>query len=207
MQAAAEPGAVNPRDLLQVVVYLAALVACTPLLAASMHRAFSGERTFLSPVLGPVERLVYRAAAIDPTREMRWTEYARALLSFNLVGFLAVLGLQLAQHWLPLNPEHLENVPFGLAVNTATSFMTNTNWQAYSGENTMSYLTQMAGLAVQNFVSAGTGIAVVIALARGLTQRSGESLGNFWADLVRCTVYILLPLSLILAVVLVQQGV
>lgn len=172
-----------------------------------MHRVFSGRRTFLSPVLGPIERLIYRFSGVDPQQEMRWSAYCIALLVFNLLGFAALLLLQLAQKALPLNPQGLDNVPFGLAVNTAVSFMTNTNWQAYSGENTMSYLTQMAGLAVQNFVSAATGIAALLALARGLTRRSGNSLGNFWADLVRSTLYVLLPLSLLLTVVLVQQGV
>ena len=194
-------------DWLQVLVFLTALVALTPVLGAFMHRVFNGERTWLHPVLGWLERLVYRAGGVDPSKEMRWTSYCGALLAFNLMGLLALLGLQLAQKALPLNPQGLENVPFALALNTAVSFMTNTNWQAYSGENTMSYLTQMAGLGVQNFVSAATGIAVVLALARGLTRRSGKSLGNFWADLVRSTLYVLLPLSLLLAIVLTQQGV
>jgi K+-transporting ATPase ATPase A chain len=198
---------VKSQDVIQVLLYLAALGALTPLLGAFMHRVFSGECTFLSPVLGWLEKLIYKLGGVDPQREMRWTTYAWALLAFNLLGFFAVLGLQLAQKALPLNPQGLDNVPFGLALNTAVSFMTNTNWQAYSGENTMSYLTQMLGLGVQNFVSAATGIAVVIALIRGLTRRSGESLGNFWADLTRSTLYVLLPLSLILSVVLVQQGV
>lgn len=198
---------VKINDWLQVCLYIAALVVLTPVLGAYMHRVFLGQRTLLSPVLGWAERLIYRLGGVDAAEEMRWTRYTWALLAFNLLGFLVVLGLQLAQKALPLNPQGLDNVPFPLAVNTAVSFMTNTNWQAYSGENTMSYLTQMAGLAVQNFVSAATGIAVVLALARGLTRRSGESLGNFWTDLVRSTLYILLPLSLVLAVVLVQQGV
>ncbi len=197
----------KPHEWIQIFLYVAALVALTPVLGAFMHRVFSGERTFLTPIFGWLERLIYKAGGVDPKRDMRWTTYCWALLAFNLLGFLAVLGLQLFQKSLPLNPQSLDNVPFGLAVNTAVSFMTNTNWQAYSGENTMSYLTQMAGLAVQNFVSAATGIAAVIALARGLTRRSGGSLGNFWADLVRSTLYVLLPLSLVFAVVLVQQGV
>ncbi|HZJ16423.1 MAG TPA: potassium-transporting ATPase subunit KdpA [Chthoniobacteraceae bacterium] len=194
-------------DWLQVFLYFAGLVALTPLLGAFMHRVFSGERNFLSPVLGPIEQLGYKLGGVDAKREMRWTHYTLALLAFNLLGFLVVLGLQLFQKALPLNPQGIDNVPFALALNTAVSFMTNTNWQAYSGESMMSYLTQMGGLAVQNFVSAATGIAVVIALARGLTRRSGESIGNFWADLVRSTLYVLLPVSLVFAVVLVQQGV
>jgi K+-transporting ATPase ATPase A chain len=194
-------------DWAQIALFLAALVALTPVLGGFMARVFAGERTFLSPVLGPLERLIYRLGGVDPAKEMRWTGYCGALLAFNLLGFIALLALQLAQKGLPLNPQGLDNVPFALALNTAVSFVTNTNWQAYSGENTMSYLTQMAGLSVQNFVSAATGIAAVIALARGLTRRSGETLGNFWADLVRATLYVLLPLSLVFAVVLVQQGV
>ena len=144
---------VRTNDWIQVLVFLTALVALTPVLGAFMHRVFNGERTWLHPVLGWLERLVYRAGGVDPSKEMRWTSYCGALLAFNLMGFLVLLGLQLAQKALPLNPQGLENVPFALALNTAVSFMTNTNWQAYSGENTMSYLTQMAGLAVQNFVS------------------------------------------------------
>jgi potassium-transporting ATPase potassium-binding subunit len=198
---------VKIHDWIQVLVYLGALIALTPVLGAYMHRVYGGERTFLHPVLGWLERLIYRVGGVDAGKEMRWTSYCAALLVFNLLGFVVLLGLQLFQKALPLNPQNLDNVPFALAVNTAVSFMTNTNWQAYSGENTMSHLTQMAGLAVQNFVSAATGIAAVIALARGLTRRSGQSLGNFWADLVRCTLYVLLPLSLVLAVVFVQQGV
>jgi K+-transporting ATPase ATPase A chain len=198
---------VRTHDWIQIIVFFVGLVALTPVLGAFMHRVFSGQRTFLHPALGWLERLIYRAGGVDPEKEMRWTTYCAALLLFNLFGFLALLGLQLFQKALPLNPQGIDNMPFALALNTAVSFMTNTNWQAYSGENTMSYLTQMAGLAVQNFVSAATGIAAVIALARGLTRRSGQSLGNFWADMVRGTLYVLLPLSLVLAVVLVQQGV
>jgi K+-transporting ATPase ATPase A chain len=197
----------NPHDWIQILLFIGALCVLTPVLGAFMHRVFNGERTFLHPVLGWLERLIYRLGGVDPGKEMRWTSYCSALLVFNLIGFVVLLGLQVFQKALPLNPQGIDNVPFALAVNTAVSFMTNTNWQAYSGENTMSYLTQMAGLAVQNFVSAATGIAAVIALARGLTRRSGQSLGNFWADLVRSTLYVLLPLSLVLAVVLVQQGV
>ena len=194
-------------DWIQVLLFFAALVALTPLLGTFLLRVFSGGRNFLSPVLAPIERLIYRFGGVEPRTEMRWKGYGGALLIFNLLGFLVLLGLELLQKVLPLNPQGFENVPFALAVNTAVSFMTNTNWQAYSGENTMSYLTQMAGLAVQNFVSAATGIAALLALARGLTRRSGETLGNFWEDLVRSTLYVLLPLSIIFAVVLVQQGV
>ncbi|OGV71559.1 MAG: potassium-transporting ATPase subunit KdpA [Lentisphaerae bacterium RIFOXYB12_FULL_65_16] len=194
-------------DTVQVLLYLGLLIACTPWLGGYMARVFTGERAGLTGWLAPVERCIYRLAGCDPQVEMRWTTYAGALLAFNLFGLLALLGLQLLQGVLPLNPQHLPGVPFGLALNTAISFTTNTNWQAYSGEATLSYLTQMLGLTVQNFVSAATGIAVLLALTRGLTRRSGTTLGNFWADLVRATLYILLPLSSGLALVLVAQGV
>ncbi len=172
-----------------------------------MHRVFSGQRTWLSPVLGPVERLIFRVGGVDAQCEMRWSAYAAALLLFNALGILVLLCIQLVQHWLPLNPQGFPGVPFALALNTAVSFVTNTNWQAYSGEAVMSYFTQAAGLTVQNFLSAATGIAVVIAFARGLTRKSAETIGNFWADLVLATLYVLLPLSLLMAVVLVWQGV
>jgi len=157
--------------------------------------------------LAPLERLLYRLAGIEPASEMTWREYAMALLVFHLVGCLALILLQLAQGSLPLNPEGYGAVPLGIAVNTAVSFITNTNWQAYSGEASLSYLTQMAGLGVQNFLSAATGVAVLGALARGLSRRSAAGVGNFWADLVRVTLYVLLPLSFALAVVLVAEGV
>jgi potassium-transporting ATPase potassium-binding subunit len=165
---------VSSRDFVQVSLNLLALVFATPVLGAFMGRAFQGRPTLLSPVLGPVERATYRLARVDEKREMRWTEYCLALLAFNAVDFAFLFMLQLIQGWLPLNPERLGNVPLPLAFNTAVSFMTNTNWQAYSGEATMSYLTQMLGLTVQNFVSAATDIAVMLALTRAL--------GNFWAD-------------------------
>jgi K+-transporting ATPase ATPase A chain len=198
---------VKANDWIQIALYLAALGAITPLLGTFLHRVFHGEQTWFTRILAPVERVLYRLAGIDPQHEMRWTSYAGALLAFNLAGLVALLLLQMTQQWLPLNPQSFPNVPFPLALNTAVSFVTNTNWQAYSGEATLSYLTQMAGLAVQNFLSAGTGLAVVIALIRGLTRRSAETVGNFFTDLTRGTLYVLLPLSLILAVVLVSQGV
>ena len=197
----------SSRDFAQLGLYLLALVFATPVLGAFMAGVFQGRPTLLSPVLGPVERAIYRMAGVDETREMRWTEYCLALLAFNAVGFAFLFILQLIQGWLPLNPARLGNVPVPLAFNTAVSFMTNTNWQAYSGEATMSYLTQMLGLTVQNFVSAATGIAVMLALTRALVGRSANALGNFWADLTRSTLYVLLPLSLVFAVVLVSQGV
>ncbi len=197
----------KPGEVFQLVVFLAALLAMTPLLGGWMAKVFSGERQFLSPLLGWLERLIYRVARVDANEEMSWRTYMWAVLSFNLFGLMALLGLQLGQAWLPLNPQGQANLNFGLAVNTAISFVTNTNWQAYSGENTMSYLTQMLGLGVQNFFSAATGIVVLLALTRGLTRANAGNIGNFWADLVRSTVYILLPLCLILALALVSQGV
>jgi K+-transporting ATPase ATPase A chain len=157
--------------------------------------------------LKAIECWAYQLAGCSPGKEMRWTQYAAALLWFNLVGLLALLGLQLAQQRLPLNPANLPGVPWPLALNTAVSFVTNTNWQAYSGEVVMSNLTQMVGLTVQNFVSAATGMAVLLALARGVARKSTAMVGNFWTDLVRCIVYVLLPLSLAFALVLVAQGV
>ena len=172
-----------------------------------MVRVFAGDAHFLSRVFGQVERSIYKLSGINPAQEMSWKAYAIAMLAFNVVGGVVLLLIELTQQWLPLNPQHLPNVPFVLAFNTAVSFMTNTNWQAYSGENTMSYFTQMAGLAVHNFVSAATGIAIAVALIRGLVRKQTQSIGNFWADLTRCTLYLLLPLSILIAIVLAQQGV
>ncbi|MDB6172699.1 MAG: kdpA [Chthoniobacteraceae bacterium] len=197
----------KPHDWVQIFLYLGILLAITPLLGMFMHRVFSGRRNILSAVIGPLERLIYKMAGVAPEREMRWTEYAGALFAFNILGIAVLLALQLTQQWLPLNPQNFPNVPFALALNTAVSFVTNTNWQAYSGESTLGYLVQMAGLTVQNFVSAATGIAVLIALARGLTRKSAETIGNFWADLVRATLYLLAPLSMVMAIVLIWQGV
>jgi K+-transporting ATPase ATPase A chain len=198
---------VSSREVFQVVFYLLLVIVLTPLLGGWMARVFRGERHFLTPVLGWLEKGIYRLGKVDPEEEMTWRHYAMAVLAFNLLGFLALLGLQTGQAWLPLNPAGQSNVDLPLAINTAASFVTNTNWQAYSGENTMSYLTQMLGLGVQNFFSAATGIVVLLALIRGLIRRSAETIGNFWSDLVRSTVYILLPLCFVLALALVSQGV
>ena len=194
-------------ELVQVIFYFGLLIAFTPLLGGYMKRVFAGERTFLSPVLEPTERFVYRLSGVRPNEEQPWQQYTLALILFNVFGFLVLFLLQLLQGNLPLNPEGLPGVEPFLAFNAATSFMTNTNWQSYAGETTMSQLTQMLGLGVQNFVSAATGIAVVIALTRGLARRSAATIGNFWVDLLRSILYILLPLSLVLAVILVSQGV
>ena len=197
----------NERDFLQLALFLGGLIALTPLLGRWMAAVFAGEKTFLTPVLGGLESALYRFSGIDVRREMNWKRYLGALLAFNALGVFAVLTIQMTQAWLPLNPQKLPNIPFALAFNTAISFVTNTNWQAYSGESTMSYGTQMLALCVQNFLSAATGMAVAIALIRGLTRRCSETLGNFWADVTRATLYVLLPLSLLFALVLVGQGV
>jgi K+-transporting ATPase ATPase A chain len=195
------------RDFVQLGLYLLALIVATPMLGAFMARVFQGRSTLLSPILGPAERTIYRFAGVNEKREMSWTEYCLALLAFNALGFLVLFTLQVFQGVLPLNPARLGSVAAPLAFNTAVSFVTNTNWQAYSGEATLSYLTQMAGLTVQNFVSAATGIGVMLALTRGIVGRSANGLGNFWVDLTRATLYVLLPLSIFFAVTLVSQGV
>jgi K+-transporting ATPase ATPase A chain len=192
---------------LQPALYLAVLLLMVKPLGAFMARVYSGQRTFLDPVLGPVERLIYRAAGVRPGDDMDWKAYTLALLAFNLLGFLVVYALQRFQGLLPLNPQGLGAVAPDSAFNTAASFATNTNWQGYGGETTLSYLTQMLGLTVQNFVSAATGMAVLAALARGFARHSAKTIGNFWADLTRGTLYILLPLALLLALLLVSQGV
>lgn len=194
-------------ELAQIALFIILLVVCTPILGSYMAKVFAGERTWLSPALVPAERAIYGLAGVKADQEMGWQQYTVALLMFNLIGFLVVFVIQLIQGALPLNPFGLANVPPALAFNTAVSFMTNTNWQSYAGEITLSYFTQMVGLSVQNFVSAATGIAVVLALARGLARKSGATLGNFWADLVRSILYILLPLSILFALVMVSQGV
>ena len=172
-----------------------------------MAKVYQGERTFLSPVLAPVERGIYRLGGIDPGAESSWKRYALAVLLFNFIGFVVVYLLQRLQGVLPLNPQGFAGVSPDSSFNTAVSFATNTNWQGYGGEATMSYLTQMLGLAVQNFLSAASGMAVLVALIRGFVRRQAASLGNFYVDLTRSTLYILLPLSLLLAIILVSQGV
>ena len=194
-------------ELLQVILYFGLLIGLTPVLGWFMARVFEGKRTFLSGVLGPVEKWIYRLGGVKTDQEMSWKRYFCAVLIFNVVGLVTLMALEMTQAWLPLNPQKFPNVPWAVALNTAISFITNTNWQAYSGENTMSYLTQMAGLAVHNFLSAATGIAVLLAFARGLKRASSKTLGSFWVDLTRATLYVLLPLSVMLAIVLVSQGV
>ncbi len=194
-------------DWLLPVVYLVVLLLLVKPLGGFMARVYGGQRTFLHPVLAPVERISYRAAAVNPDAEMTWKSYAVTMLVFNLLGLLAVYLLQRLQGLLPLNPQGLAAVSPDSSFNTAASFVSNTNWQGYGGETTMSYLTQMLALTVQNFVSAATGMAVLIALARGIARHTAQTIGNFWVDLTRSTLYILLPLSILLALVLVSQGV
>ncbi len=192
---------------LQLAIYVAVLLLCVRPLGAYMAQVYRGERTLLTPVLGPVERIVYRAAGVRPDSEMTWQVYAGAALLFSGVGFGFLYLLLQVQHLLPLNPQRLGPLSPHLAFNTAASFVSNTDWQSYSGEATLSYLSQMVGLTVQNFVSAGTGMAVLIALVRGLARHGNRGLGNFWVDLTRSILYILLPLAFVLALGLVSQGV
>ena len=189
-----------------LVAVLAATILLALPLGAYMARVYSGETFWATRALGPVERLFYRLAGIHPDEEMDWKRYAIALLIFNLLGMVFLYGLLLWQHGLPLNPEHFPGVTRALAFNTAASFVTNTNWQAYGGESTMSYLSQMLGLAVQNFLSAATGIVIVIAIIRGIIRAKSRHLGNFWVDMTRTVLYVLLPLSVILGLVLLEQG-
>lgn len=192
---------------IQLALFLGALILLTPVLGKFIKKVIGGEKHLLTPVFGWLERLIYRFCGVDPQQEMNWKQYLFALLWFNFFGFIVVFALQMTQAWLPLNPAKVPNTSWHLALNTAISFVTNTNWQSYSGESTMSYLTQMAALGVQNFLSAATGLAVLIALMKGLIKNTKQQLGNFWVDLTRSVVYILLPLSIIFAVVLVSQGV
>ena len=192
---------------LQILFFLAAVGLATPLIGGYMARVFARERTWLDPLLRPLERLVYRLTGVDERREMRWTEYAASVLLFGGVSMLVLYGMQRLQALLPWNPQRFGAVAPGLAFNTAVSFTTNTNWQAYSGETTMSYFTQMAGLAYHNFISAAAGIAVAIAFIRGIAQQEKESLGNFWVDMVRALLWVLLPIAVVGSLVLVSQGV
>ncbi|MFY4731285.1 potassium-transporting ATPase subunit KdpA, partial [Nitrospira sp. BLG_2] len=191
----------------QIAFYFVVLLALVKPLGWYMARVYEGQTCGLDRVVGPLERLVYRLCGVRETEEMDWKAYGIAMLLFNAMGLVALYALQRQQTFLPLNPAGLGAVPPDLAFNTAASFSTNTNWQAYGGETTLSYLTQMLGLTVQNFVSAATGMAVLVALIRGLARRSVLTIGNFWTDLVRSTLYILLPLAMLLALLLVSQGV
>ncbi|TIR26400.1 MAG: potassium-transporting ATPase subunit KdpA [Mesorhizobium sp.] len=192
---------------IQILLYCGILVALVKPVGFYMYRVFNGDRTFLSPVLVPFERGLYRLSGTSEKEEQHWAVYATAMLLFNLVGLLVLYALQRLQGVLPYNPAGMTAVDPQLAFNTAASFITNTNWQNYGGESTMSYLVQMAGLTVQNFVSAATGIAIAIALIRGFARASGKSIGNFWVDLTRCTLYVLLPMCIVLTLVYVWLGI
>jgi K+-transporting ATPase ATPase A chain len=193
--------------ILQIAIFCIVIIALVRPLGGYMTRVFNGERTFLSPILRPVERLLYAASGVKPEVEQSWIVYGVAMLLFSLAGSVSLYAIFRLQDVLPLNPQGLPALPPELALNTAISFVTNTNWQFYSGESTMSYLSQMMGLTVHNFVSAATGIALAMALIRGFARRSSKTLGNFWVDLTRCTLYILLPVSIVGALFLIWQGV
>ncbi len=193
--------------LLQIAIYLIVLLLLVKPLGGYMARVYQGERTILDRVLRPTEHLVYRLTGIDPQQEMNWRTYAVSMLLFNVLGILLLYGLLRLQGFLPLNPQRLNALSPDLAFNTAVSFGSNTNWQNYGGETTLSYLTQMLGMTVQNFVSASTGMAILVALIRGIARNSAKTIGNFWVDLTRSILYILLPLSILLALALASQGV
>jgi potassium-transporting ATPase potassium-binding subunit len=193
---------------LQIVVFLALIFAVTKPMGVFMARVFNREKTFMDPLLRPIERLLYRVTGVDEDHEMRWTEYAIAMLLFSVVSMIVLYFIQRLQGFLPFNPQKFGAVnPPHVAFNTAASFTTNTNWQAYSGESTMSYFTQMAGLAYHNFVSAAVGISLAIAFIRGIARRQKETIGNFWVDLVRSSLWVLLPFCIVGALLLVSQGV
>ena len=191
----------------QIGLYVLVLFLITKPIGIFLARVFEREKTFLDPVLRPVERVIYRLCGVDKNKEMRWTEYGTTMLIFSAASLILLYFFERVQHWLPWNPQRLANVPPDLAWNTAVSFTTNTNWQAYTPETTMSYLTQMAGLAYHNFASAAVGIALAIAVIRGVSRHESKTIGNFWVDLTRCFLWVLLPVCLIGSLVLVSQGV
>ncbi len=193
----------------QIGLFVAVLFLITKPLGIFLVRVFERQKTWLDFLLRPVEKLIYRLTAVDETREMRWTEYAVAMLAFSGVSMVLLYLMERVQSWkwLPFNPQNFASVAPDLAWNTAASFTTNTNWQAYVPETTMSYLTQMAGLAYHNFASAAVGIALAIALIRGISRRESKTIGNFWVDLTRCFLWVLLPICLVVALVFVSQGV
>ena len=196
----------TPNGILQLLAFLVVLVLITKPMGIFLTRVFSSERTFLTPVFGPVERLIYRLCGIKPEVEMKWTGYSLSVLMFSVVSALVLYGIMRLQQILPWNPQGLGPVAPDLSFNTAVSFTTNTNWQAYGGESTMSYFTQMAGLAFHNFTSAAMGIAIAVAVVRGFARSSARTIGNFWADLVKGTLYILLPISIVVGLIFVASG-
>jgi potassium-transporting ATPase potassium-binding subunit len=194
-------------DLIQLILFVALITGLTPLTGNYMYKVFTGSKHFMLPVFSWLEKLTCKFTGVNPDEETNWKSYTFGLLMFNLIGFVFVFLIQLFQSHLPLNPSHLADLSWHSAFNTAVSFMTNTNWQGYAGETTMSYFVQMVGLTVQNFVSAATGIAVIIAVTRGISRKNTDNIGNFWTDLTRSTIYVLIPLSILFAIVLVGQGV
>jgi len=195
------------QDIIQIVLFFSLLIGLTPPLGNFMFKVFTGKKHFMLPIFNWLEKIIYKLIGINPEEETNWKSYTFCLLLFNLIGLVFLFIIQIVQVYLPLNPSHLPNVSWHSALNTAISFATNTNWQGYSGESTLSYFVQMVGLTVQNFVSAATGIAVLLALVRGISRKTTDKLGNFWVDLTRSTIYILVPLSIVLAIFLVGQGV
>ena len=194
-------------DIIFILILFIVVVALAIPLGKYMSRVFTGQRTFMTPIMEPVERFIYRLIGTDETKEMNWKQYAYALIVLNIIGIIFLFVLQLIQGYLPLNPEGFSGVSWDSALNTAISFVTNTNWQGYAGETTMSYLTQMTGLAVQNFLSAAIGIAALLVLIRGFTRKNTDKIGNFWIDITRASLYVLLPIAVILAILLASQGV
>jgi K+-transporting ATPase ATPase A chain len=197
----------NTSEIIQIVLFFGLGIALTPIVGRFMAKVFQGERTFLHPLLFPIEKFIYRATGVDAAAEMSWLKYLAAVAIFTTVGFASLMTILMTQQWLPLNPMALPNLSWHLAFNTAWSFTCNADWQSYSGEATMSYLSQTLGLSVHQFLSGAGGIAVLAAVARALKRASIKSIGNFWADLVRCTLYIVIPLSVLWAIPLAWQGV
>jgi K+-transporting ATPase ATPase A chain len=195
------------QDVIQVILFFALLIGLTPILGNYIYKVFTGNKHIMLPLFGWLEKITYKLTGVDPDEETNWKSYTFGLLMFNMIGLVFLFLIQVIQVYLPLNPAHLSNVSWHSAFNTSVSFMTNTNWQGYAGETTLSYFVQMIGLTVQNFVSAATGIAVLIALIKGISRKTTDKLGNFWVDLTRSTLYVLLPLSILFAIVLVGQGV
>ena len=191
---------------IQIALYCVVVTLLVKPFGFYMTRVFNGERTFLSPLLRPVERVIYSLSRVNEREEQSWVGYGLAMLTFSLAGFLALYALQRLQAVLPFNPQNFDPVSPDLAFNTSVSFVTNTNWQSYTPETTMSYLTQMAGLTMHNFVSAATGVALAIALIRGFARRSAQTIGNFWVDMTRTVLYVLLPISIVVGLFFVWQG-
>ena len=194
-------------EVFLILLFLLILTITAIPIGKYMSKVLTGKKTFMTPLIRPIEKFIYRICSIDENQEMTWKRYAYALIIFNIIGLIFLFVLQLIQNFLPLNPAQMSGVRWDTAINTAISFTTNTNWQSYAGETTMSYLTQMLGMTVQNFLSASVGIAALLALIRGFTRQNSETIGNFWVDITRTSLYILLPLAIVLALILASQGV